>query len=190
MGDFEKQPAAIDTEKKAANRVPIIALLMTVLAFLAPVASAGYASGYGYDITISSVLWAIYMDGYSIRFYFHPPVNLMTMIPFLMFRVASVYQITRYYQGKTTKGRGRLAAFIGDAPFLIVYAFVFIVMGFYGGVGLNLPLPIMMIVGLLLLWKLPAYEATVPWEGASESKSWWEEKSEDKTEPPTDNQPW
>ena len=189
MGDFEKQPAAIDTEKKAANRVPIIALLMTVLAFLAPVASAGYANGFGYNITISSVLWAIYMDGYSIRFEFLNPLILMTMIPFLMFRVASVYQMTRYYQGKTTKGRARLAAFIGDAPFLILYAFVFIVIGFYGGVGLNLPLPIMMIVGFLLLWKFPAYEATVPWEGTSEPKSWWEENPEDKTEPTADNQP-
>ena len=163
---------------------------MTVLAFFAPVASAGYASGLGYSVNISAVLWSFTIDPYYFGFQFFNPVNLFMMVPFLLFRVASVYQLTRYYQGKTTKGRARIAAFIGDAPFLVVYIFVFIVVGFYGGVGLNLPLPIMMIVGLLLLWRFPVADVTVPWEGTEEPKSWWEEKPEETTEPPADDQPW
>ena len=190
MGDFEKEPTTASTEKQATNRVSIIALLMAGLAFLAPVASAGYAYGFDYSINISAILWSFTISPYYFGFQFLNPFTLMSMVPFLLFRIASVYQISRYYQGKTTKGRARIAAFIGDAPFLIVYIFVFIVMGFYGGVGLNFPLPIMMIVGLLLLWRFPVADVTVPWEGADEPKSWWEESPEDKTDSTSDNTPW
>jgi len=188
MGDFEKEPTLIGKDRTATNQVPIITILMTAIALLAPVAIASY--GYGFNVNISAILWSIYMDGYSTRFLFLDPFTLMMMIPFLMFRVASVYQITRYYQGKTTKGRARIAAVLGDAPFLFVYTMWLITMGIYGGLGLNLPSPIMMIVGLLLLWRLPMEDVTVPWESQEEPKSWWEEEQEEKIEPPADNQPW
>ena len=190
MGDFEKEPTLNGTDKSATSRVSIIAILMAVLAFLAPVAIAGYDFGFDYYININAILWGIYMDGYSIRFEFLNPFTLMMMIPFSLFRVASVYQLTRYYQGKTTKERARIAAILGDAPFLFVYGIWFITAGIFGGLGLNFPAPTMMLVGLLALWKYPAYEATVPWEGAESSTSWWEESSEEKTDTTADNQPW
>lgn len=190
MGDFEKEPTLNDANPTSTSRVSIIAILMTVLAFLAPVAIAGYDWGFDYYININAILWGIYMDGYSIRFEFLNPFTLMMMIPFSLFRIASVYLFTRYYQGKTTKGRAWIAAVSGDAPFLFVYGIWFITAGISGGLGFNYPAPIMMIVGFLLLWKFPAYEATVPWEGADSSTPWWEESSEEKTEPTADNQPW
>ncbi len=190
MGDFEIEPTMNITKKQVANRVSIVALLMSTLAFFAPVASSGYASGIDYFIIISAFFWALTISPHYFVFQFFNPITLMMMVPFLLFRIASVYQISRYYQGKTTKGRARIGAFIGDAPFLIVYMFIFITVGFYGGIGLNFPLPIMMIVGLLLLWKFPVHEATVPWEEEGEPTYWWENVSEDEPEPAADNQPW
>jgi len=48
----------------------------------------------------------------------------------------------------------------------------------------------MMIIGLLLLWRFPVDEPTVPWEDTEEPKSWWEETTEETTEPADNDQPW
>jgi hypothetical protein len=129
------------------------------------------------------------MDGYIFSFQFLDFYSL-AMIPFSIFRFVFVYQIARYYQGKTTKTRTAIAAGLSEAPLLALYALLIITSAFYGGLGLNFPLPIMTVVGLLLIWKLPAPEVTVPWEGADEPKSWWEKSLEDKTDSTADNQPW
>jgi hypothetical protein len=190
MGAFERQTDLGNNNVIDSKRAQIIAVLMVLLALFAPVITSGYSYGYSFYLMITAMTWSVYIDGVSpIRFEFLPSYALLGMIPFLMFRAGSVYLITRYYQGKTTKGRARIAAFIGDAPFIIVYSFLIIFGGL--GIGLNFPLPIMMFVGLLLLWRFPAYEATVPWEGMRDPVPWWEEeKQEEKTETSADNQPW
>jgi hypothetical protein len=190
MGDFQKGPTMTSTDKPATNRVSIIAALMTVLAFLAPAAIAGYIYGFDFFLSFTAVLWTMSIDAFGITFYFNGPFNLIMMIPFLLFRVASAYLIIRYYQEKTTKGRARIAAVLGDAPFLFIYGIWLITIGFSIGIGLNFPLPIMMIVGLILLWIFPVKDVTVPWEGTEDPKSWWEEKPEETTESPADDQPW
>jgi len=192
MGALERQTDLGNNTTIDSNRVPIVAALMSFLALFAPVATSGYSFGPSFYLIITATTWMIYIDGISaIRFEFIPSYALLGMIPFLMFRAASVYQIARYYQGKTTKGRARIAAFIGDAPFLILYSILIVVGGFSGGIGLNFPLPILMFVGLLLLWRFPIFEATVPWEGMSDPVPWWEEeKQEEKTETSADNQLW
>jgi hypothetical protein len=184
MGDFEKASESGYTTETKSNRTQIIAVLMALIAFLAPVTVAGYDYGYDFYLSITAMLWSIYMDGYSVRLQFIGPYSMITMIPFLMFRIGFVYQITRYYQGKTTRGRTVVAAVLSEAPFLALYVLWLITFAIYGVLGLNFPLPIMMIVGLLLLWRSPVSEATVPWEGADEPTPWWEEKRQEKTEPP------
>ena len=191
MGAFERQTDLGDNNVIDSNRVPIVAGLMALLALFAPVATSGSSYGYSFYLMITAMTWSVYIDGVSpIRFEFLPSYALLGMIPFLMFRAGSMYLITRYYQGKTTKGRARIAAFIGDAPFIIVYSFLITFGGFSGGIGLNFPLPIMMFVGLLLLWRFPVPDVVVPWEGADEPTPWWEEKPQEKTEPPADDPPW
>ena len=186
MGDFETITGTNESNDIPTRNVSSIALVSTALAFLAPVAS----SGSSYFVNISAVSWSVYIDAWSgIRFEFLSPFIMMMMIPFLLFRIVSVYVVTRYYQGKTTKGRARIGAFIADAPFLILYLIYFFTVGFIIGVGLNLPLPIMTIVSLLLIWKFPVHEPTVPWEGSDDFRPWWEEKPEEETNPTFEDQP-
>jgi drug/metabolite transporter superfamily protein YnfA len=192
MGAFERKTDLRNNNTIDSNRTQIVAGLMALIALFAPVATSGYNYGYSFYLMITAMTWSISIDGLNpIRFDFIPPYALLGMIPFLLFRAGSLYQIIRYYQGKTTKGWARIAAFISDAPFLIVYSFLIIFGGFYGGIQLNFPLPIMMVVGLILLWRFPVHEATVPWEGMSDPVPWWvEEKPEERTETSADNQPW
>ncbi len=186
MGDFEKETSLNGPDGITTTSVSGIAFLMTFLAFLAPVGLAGYGS----FVNISAIVWSVYFDEWGVRFSFLSPFTLMMLIPFALFRVISVFQISRYYQGKTTKGRTKIGVILADAPFLFVYGIWFFTVGITSGVGLNLPLPIMMIVGLLIIWKFPAFEPTVPWEGSDEFRPWWEEDSEEKAEPASDTQPW
>jgi len=190
MGDFEKVPELGNTGKADVNRAPPVAVLMVLIAFLAPVAISGYNYGYSFFVNISAILWSVYWDGYNISFQFLNMFVVMSLIPFLMFRLAFVYQITRYYQGKTTRGRTTIAAVLSEAPLLVIYAIFMITSGIYGGLGLNFPSPIMMIVGFLLLWRFPLPQVTVPWEGIDEPTPWWEESPEEKTDSTADNQPW
>jgi hypothetical protein len=192
MGISEVEPISNQDRPSTKNRTSAIAVLMTLIALFAPVATSGYNYGYYFYLIITSMTWAIHIEGgYIVSLEFLPPYALMGMIPFLLFRAASIYQITRYYQEKTTKGRARIAAFLGDAPFLVLYSFLILIGGIYGGFGLNFPIPIMMAVGLLFLWRFPVPEATVPWEGVSDPTPWWEEeKEEEKPVSSNDNQPW
>ena len=192
MGDLERETELGDTGKADSNRVPIIAILMTLIAFLAPFAMAGYSYGYSFYLNITAVLWTLNMTEFGFSFQFIT-YSLLTMIPFYMFRFAFVYQITRYYQGKTTRGRTSVVAILSDAPILALYVLFIITStiyggsAIYGGIGLDFPLPIMMIVGLLLLWRSPVLEAKVPWEGADEPTPWWDENPEDKIESTAEN---
>ena len=187
MGDFGKKPELGHTEKADSNRAQIIAILMTLIAFRAPFAMTVSSYGYSFYLNITAMIWSMVMDEYGFSFQFLNIYSLMAMIPFLMFRVAFVYQITRYYQGKTTRGRTTIAAVLSEAPILAIYVLIIITSAIYSGWGLNFPLPIMMIVGLLLLWRFPVPEATVPWECADEPTPWWEESPEDKTESNSEN---
>ena len=190
MGAFERQSELEQTSKASSNRVQIVAILMTLIAFLAPVVVAGYSYGYSFYLNITAMLWSIFIDEYGFHFQFINVYSSIAMIPFLLFRVAFVYQITRYYQGKTTRGRTVVAAVLSEAPFLALYVVYLFTFAIYGGLGLNFPLPIMMVVGLLLLWRSPVQEVTVPWEGIDEPTPWWEEQQQEETKSPADDQPW
>ncbi len=120
---------------------------------------------------IVALLYSIHISDYGVGVSFFDIYSAMTVFPLLIFRIAFAYQMTRYYQGKTTKGRATAGAILSDAPILATWL---VSVGIYGSWGLNFPLPIMMLVGLLLLWRFPASEATVPWEGAVEPIPWWE----------------
>jgi len=187
MGEFETKTHTNESNGARTRNVSVIALVMTALAFLAPVGSAGYGS----FVSVSAILWSVSIDAWSgIRFAFLDPFTLMMLTPFLLFRIVSVYIVARYYQAKTTKGRGRLGAFLADAPILFIYLIYLFTVGFIGTIGLNLPLPIMTIFGLLMIWKFPVSEPTVPWEGPDDFRPWWEEKPKEEPEPAAEDQPW
>ena len=191
MGDFKKESGLEQTEKADSNRVYIIAILMILIALFAPFFVTGYSSGYSVSLNITAMLWSIFIDEHGTHFQLISVYSSLAMLPFLFFRAAFVVQIIRYYQGKTTRGRTAIVAVLSEAPIIAIYIIGLIVYSMiYGGLGFSFPLPIMMMVGLLLLWRFPVPDVTVPWKGADEPTPWWEEKPQEKTEPPIDDEPW
>ena len=189
MGDFESNSEIKHTTNDDKYRLQIIIILMALIAFLAPFAVNGYSAGYSFYLNITAMLWSFSIGEYSYGFQFITIYASLAMIPFLMFRLAFVWQIARYYQGKTTRRRTAFMATLSEAPILAIYVLMFFTFTIYGGWGLNFPLPLMMIVGLIILWRFPVSEATVPWEGVSEPIPWWEEQSIDKPGSSSDDQP-
>ncbi len=160
---------------------------MTLIAFFAPAAMAGERLSTSFYLHITSMTWQVTVFQNGSTIYFLEPFLLLSMSPFLLFRVGFVYQISRYYRGKTTRGRTAIAAVLSEAPFFVFYLVWVITTAIYSGIGLNFPIPIMMVVGLLLLWIFPMPTAKVPWESTDEPTPWWEEESKEDTKPAVDD---
>ncbi|KXH77341.1 MAG: hypothetical protein AM326_05240 [Candidatus Thorarchaeota archaeon SMTZ-45] len=190
MGDFKKELDVRPPNGTSSYRVQTIAVLMTLIALFAPIAVAGQYYGLSFYINITAMLWTIFMNEYGVTIQFFDLFVLLYLVPFHFFRIAFVFQIVRYYQEKTTRRRTAVAALLSEAPFLAFYILWLITFGALIGLGFNFPTPIMMIIGLLLLWRFPVSEVTVPWEGVSEPTPWWEEELKARTEPVSNDQPW
>ncbi len=159
---------------------------MTLIALFAPAAMAGERYVNSFYLYITAMTWQVHADPYGSTIQILEPYLLLTMSPFLLFRVGFLYQISKYYRGKTTRGKTAIAAVLSEAPFFVFFLVWAITNAIYSGIGLNSPIPIMMVVGLLLLWKFPMPTVKVPWEGTNEPTPWWEEESEDNTGPVAD----
>ncbi|MHA2351700.1 MAG: hypothetical protein ACXABX_01100 [Candidatus Thorarchaeota archaeon] len=192
MGDSKESTIASKSSIHDTPRMPILVdVLMLVLAVLAPFAVMSYSS-YSYSFIIQSLFWMTRLDSSGFYFETIPLYAVFTMFPFLLIRLTLPYQMFRYYHGRTTRTRTAAVAIISELPFIAVMILQFVFSLILGGMMfvVSLPFPIMMIVGFLLLWRFPVSEVTVPWEGADEPTPWWEEKPQEKTEPPADDQPW
>lgn len=183
MREFKKEFDLGNPIGTSSTRVQTVAILMSLVAFFAPVAIAGQNYGMSFDINITAMLWTLFINEYAINIQFLDPFMLLYITPFSIFRIVFTIQIVRYYIGKTTRARTALAAVLSEAPFLALYFFWLLTFDIFFGIGLNFPSPIMMIIGLLLLWRFPISEVIVPWEGTSEPTPWWEEELKDRTEP-------
>jgi len=189
MGELDKGNIyEISTQGEKRNS-KLIAAIMLLLGLFAPLMIQTYNYGWGPpQFIIQSFFWAYYSESYYMSsfggFIIIPPYALISMFPLILFRIAPVYQIWRYYNEKTTRKRAMIACFIGDGLFLIsTIPYIFLVM-----MGmLMLPLPFQLIFGLLVLWRYPISEPTAPWKSEEETKSWWEKTSEPQKEKPDDS---
>jgi len=192
MGDYKEGTVASKSSIHDTPRMPMLVdVLMIALAVLAPFAVMSYSS-FSYNFIIQSLFWMIHLDSSGFYLQIIPPYAVFTMFPFLLIRLTLPYQMFRYYHGRTTRTRTAAVAILSELTFIAVFILQFVFSLISGGMifGISLPFPIMMIVGVLLLWRKPIPEVTVPWEGADEPTPWWEEKPQEKTELPADDQPW
>ncbi len=186
MGDFKESQELGSVDETYRKRSQLIIILMILIAFFAPAAMAGEHYFSSFYLNITAMTWQVNVSQFGLTIQFLEPYMLLTMSPFLLFRAGFVYQISKYYRGKTTRGRTAIAAVLSEAPFFVLFFFWAISTALYSGFGLNSPLPIMMVVGLLILWRFPMPTVKVPWEGAEEPTPWWEEESKEDTKPAVD----
>ncbi|TFH11649.1 MAG: hypothetical protein E4H14_00385 [Candidatus Thorarchaeota archaeon] len=170
MSETQSKPAENEDSKQSRFQNPLLwGTMMAILALLAPVSLTISFREYETIYTFSALIW------HGTRFstgIFRMENFFGAFLPILCLRLASALQTANYYRGNTTRKRTALIILIGEGPYLlsnIVALFSFLQLP---GL-LIIPLPIQMIVGLLILWRLPLPEPTKPWKEKEESGSWW-----------------
>jgi hypothetical protein len=159
--------------------------ILALLALLSPV--FGMINDFGSGTTeLQAMLWSYYSGS---GFRLNDTFPLTVYLPFILLRFIPVLQLYRYYNGKTTRKRTVLSVFVGDAYFIFMGLPSFIISLIFSSYLLIFCSPFQSLVALLILWQWPAPESITPWDGVSDSKSWWEKQYNQASEPEKTNEP-
>ena len=179
MGDFDKGNVAESATHNPKSRLKTAIVL--ILGLFAPIMMSMFNYGWTNDLSIQSMIWMYNSSPYMFSFFgfsLIPPYAWASMFPFLLLRMVPVFQIHRYYNGKTTRKRAFIASFVGDGIFLVLVLPTLIMSIPFSSFYIMLPLPFQMIVAILILWRSPLPTPTTPWESEEKPKSWWDKTSD------------
>ena len=170
VSEVQSNPIENEESKHSRFRNPLLlGILMAILALLAPWTLTISDREYGTIYSFSALIW----HGTRISTGIVRWENFFGFfLPLLCLRLVSALGIANYYRGNLTKKRAALITLIGDGinlPGSIVAFITSLQFPDY----LVIPLPVQMIVGLFILWRLPIPEPTRPWAEQKESGSWW-----------------
>jgi hypothetical protein len=198
MGDLRMHKE--NCEQLQKHKIPnlnLVGFLMGVVALAAPYEFYYYPSVHSPEIRINSVMWILKVDATEWYFRLHNYLNLplgylfqsIVIVWYLIgIRILYAYQTVKYFQGKTTRNRFIALGVVADLPWvglLLVITFEFVidtVMGVMTSFGFTFPIPIpcMLIFGMLLLRYFPA-PGESDWDLERETKKWLPETSPDST---------
>jgi len=183
LGETQRVPAENGESKQSRFQNPVLwGTLMAILALVSPISLTISFRVYETIYTFSGLFW------YGTRIMtgiFRPENFIGAFLPILCFRLIPALQIVNYYRGNSTRKRTALIILIGDGLYLPGNILALISFLLLPG-GLLIPLPIQMIIGLLILWRLPVPEPTKPWKEQEESGTWWtksKKKAVDESKP-------
>lgn len=98
------------------------------------------------------------------RLSFYESWGLIGQFTLWVFRLVFIYQLIRFYEGKTTAGPLFLAGMIGETPAILHITYT-MMMGFVGHI---FPLPLHLLVAWVFLIARPPPEISTPWVEASD----------------------
>lgn len=185
-------------DKPVMKRARDVTTILTVVMLFAPNMISIYSSEWFREIWIRSVLWVFWpINGHSMPpSYF--PVAILTYLPLHIPRFAFVYWVYRYYVGKTTRKRALIVGVISETWWWIPSIPTMLMLIIYPSFYIQLPIPILFLLGLVIMKRMPTLAVYEPWEDIQEERDWWEkptekkEKEETKAEPspPQEDEPW
>jgi len=141
-----------------ANR-RVLVFVLSLLTLLAPMFC--YISSV--DIYIASATWIYSLSSQDVFFF-----PIMFTIPLTMLRFLFAYQINRYYEGMTTRGKTLALGILADGPgFLLLLVMVITLLVPSLWVYIFYPTPLLFLSGALVLWRKPIPKPKTPWDGFS-----------------------
>jgi len=157
----------------------LITLLFIIMLFAPSDINIYPSDGYYSSFQIIGMSWLLILSPYFsfiINFTF-----FLVYIPFTFFKIVFIYYIYKYYRGKTTRRRVIITGFLGELQLpLIGLAIVPIILSnSYLTLMFSIPIPILLIVGLLILKIVPRPLTDSDWAGTGESKDWWDKEKEE-----------
>jgi hypothetical protein len=129
-------------------------------------------------IYIFSMTWQITEIATMSLYMFDIPIVMVTFLLAFM-KPVFVYQLSRYYKGKTSRGRTIVVGIISELQLTIITGLAMLVpVGAIVYYMIAVPVPILFLLGFIFMWLVPVPKTPVQWEELDEPKDWWDEKSE------------
>ena len=160
----------LSNSKKASPTTPMNPLIaggiVGVIAVLMPFIIQINETGPITDITIAAAAWMYQRSSYHTGFRLFRPDEWLFSVPFTLPRLIFSYQVMRYYKGKSSRVNTAIVGFFCETPVLLFTASVYII-SFMSSplfIPLLIPLPVLLVIGLLLMWRRPMIQPTTPWD--------------------------
>jgi hypothetical protein len=175
--------------KRELPNPQLVGLLMGVVALVAPYGFTYYPSFRFPEVNIFAVMWMLWVSTtgwyFEVTNYLVLPLEFLFQLMMIIFyligiRILFAYQTMRYFQGKTTRKRLIILGVIAELPMaalLLMDTLQFIILTILGvdvyiGSTYPIPIPCMLVIGILLLRYFPA-PGESDWDLKRETRKWW-----------------
>jgi hypothetical protein len=155
-----------------------LVLLLLLIALFAPSHLNIYPSHGHISYYLIGMCWQIIelsLAGFVFSFLF-----FLVGLPFTFLRLVFVYQIYKYYLGTSSKKRVVITGIIAELQLFLI-GLAIIPIGLSEpliAVVISLPIPILLLVGLVVIHSIQRTQEDTKWTGFDEEKDWWEEQEE------------
>lgn len=138
----------------------VVVLALSLLALFAPMFC--YISSAA--IYVFSATWIYIQSGHDVQLVF----QIMLAIPITALRFVYVYQVHKYYEGSTTRGKTLALGILADGPgFFLFLVMVVALLDPSLWLYIFISTPLLFLSGTLILWRKPLPEPKTPWNGES-----------------------
>ena len=154
-----------------------IGLVMILISLLMPAAVMIYYGSEGWQL-MAMTWWVSFWGENPLIVILELHVLLVSTFLFTL-RPIFVFQIIRYYNGKTTKKNTFVIGLMSELQVIIIAGFVWvttvITSPYPPGVVLSfyIPIPILFFMGYMLMEYIPAPDITRTWKTLENQKKWW-----------------
>jgi hypothetical protein len=158
----------------------MITTIMFILAFFGPISLNIYPEIGPFDsgrIYIFSMTYQI-LSLYTLDIVVFDLSIVMATLLLSFMRPVFVYQLSRYYKGKTTRGRTIVVGIISELQLTLITGLVMLGSSMAIEYMIAVPIPILLLLGIVSMWLVPVPELAVPWKELDGPKAWWEEEPE------------
>lgn len=172
---YKKPHMGLDLSKMSV-KPPTITTVMLVIAIFGPVSVNIYLEGgLGSNIYLTGMTWQIIgLNLYNVMF---GVAFFLVSLPFTFLRLVFVYQVYRYFCGLASRRNTILIGVLAEIQFPLIGL---IMMPFAIGspsiaVVLAVPVPLLLIVGVIFLRYVPIPQPIDGWKELDKGPDWWEQ---------------
>ncbi|MFW9807662.1 MAG: hypothetical protein ACFFFK_13120 [Candidatus Thorarchaeota archaeon] len=175
---YKKPHMSLDISGMAISPTTITTIML-IIALFGPVSINFYPDPwFGPMVYFCGMTWQTI--GFNLSYLMFSALLLLVSIPFMFLRLVFVYQIYKYYQGLVTRKRTFIVGVLSEIQFPLI---TFFIMPFtIGNPSLTsfiaIPIPLLLLVGLVILYFVNLPLPTDGWKELDTSQDWWETKTQ------------
>lgn len=161
-----KTTISLNDSKERRVSVRTVTTLLAVIALVSPVSINIYPHEvYGYLSNLMGMTWMmINMNFWDIAI---DPLIILSGLSLTFMRLVFVYQMHRYLLGRTTRKRTIIVGILSELQIAIMTLPVFLILSLLGTFelifGFFIPIPVLLLVGLIIMRVVPTSKIESPW---------------------------